>query len=280
MDNLEYLSKCCMYDMLDEVDRICKKNNLNYFLTGGTLIGAIRHKGYIPWDDDIDIGMLREDYDKFIKICESELDKNYMLISSFNNNKVPNLYIKMKIIGTTYLEESVIESISDSNEIFIDIFPYDNIANSFFLGKVHMKRIELYRRMLGYKCNLKYIETSGVVKKVGNKILKMMSSFYSRDKLIRKIDKLMRKYNKKNTNFIINSVGAYSYEKERVPRNYFKEFTSVPFEKKEFKAMKSYNEYLKNVYGDYMKLPPEEQRTSRHRIKKISIGNYKIKNYL
>ena len=91
--------------MLNEFDRICKKNELNYFFTGGTLLGAVRHKGFIPWDDDIDVGMLRKDFNKFIKCCKKDLGDDYILESYHTSNKSWRLYMKIRLKDTIFIQE-------------------------------------------------------------------------------------------------------------------------------------------------------------------------------
>ena len=114
--------------ILEKIDEICKKNNINYFLIGGTLLGAVRHKGFIPWDDDIDVGMLREDYEKFINVClkNGALGKDYYLHCNESDNDYFIPFIKVKKNNTTFAEKNI-ENINTHKGIFLDIFPYDNV---------------------------------------------------------------------------------------------------------------------------------------------------------
>ena len=113
-------------EILDEIDRICKKNNIKYFLVGGTLLGAVRHGGFIPWDDDIDLGMLREDYEKFIDICinSDELDKKYFMHSDETDSDYWLPFIKIRKNNTTF-DEKVIKNCDTHKGIYVDIFPMD-----------------------------------------------------------------------------------------------------------------------------------------------------------
>lgn len=139
MDKSE-LVKYAQLDLLIELDRICKKNGINYFLVGGTLIGAIRHNGFIPWDDDIDVGMLRADYEKFEKACEKDLNPEYAKYDWHIDSASPLPFLKLKIKGTHYREYFSKDS-NMNDAIFIDIFPYE--LNT---GKVIIETIE----KLGY----------------------------------------------------------------------------------------------------------------------------------
>ena len=272
----DYLAKCVMYDMLVELDRICTKNKIQYFLVGGTLLGAIRHKGFIPWDDDIDVGMLRDDYEKFVECCKKDLDGEYWLANAETEEDNPNLYYKMKTHGTEYIE-AISRKSNSSKEIFIDIFPYDASPNNCKVAKFHYDLIHFYRRLLSFKCKYDFSHNRNIIKRFLNYCLRIFSVFFSKKFLIKKIHHLMTKYNTHNTNYIVNTSSSYSCEKVRMKKEVFNEYTRVQFESGLFMAMKDYDGYLKKLYGDYMKLPPKSKRTSKHSVSKIEINDYKIK---
>ena len=139
--------KCAQLDMLVELKRICEKNGIAYFLVGGTLIGAIRHCGFIPWDDDIDVGMLREDYERFISLCKTELSDEYALYDWHKDEKSPIPFLKMKIKGTHYREKLSKET-TINDEIFIDIFPYDNAPDSGLNRKIQALKNIIYKKII------------------------------------------------------------------------------------------------------------------------------------
>jgi len=265
--------KQAMLDVLFEVKRICDKYRIDYFLIGGTLIGAIRHNGFIPWDDDIDIGMLRADYQRFIRACKRDLDSRYRLVLWNNEKDNPNIYAKIKIKGTTYIEKRS-QNTKQSKEIFIDIFPFDNSPDNKRKAIKHGRKIAFYRRLLAMKCGVDFSDSTSFVKSVLNHFLKTISFFCSREKLYYKNISLCRLYEKCNTRYVVNACGTYNYMKERNARKMFCEFTEVPFESGMFKTIKRYDEYLAHIYGDYMALPPVSDRTSRHGLIKIDFGEY------
>ena len=139
--NLRKLQIADLYILL-EVKRICNLYNIPYFLIGGTLLGAVRHKGFIPWDDDIDIGMLREDYQKFISICSHELKPTFILQTKENDANYPNPWSKIRLLGTTRLEEGYNYESSSSNiygidiDIFVDL--YYNKCTDYWTGGIYV----------------------------------------------------------------------------------------------------------------------------------------------
>ena len=142
-------------EILDEIVGICDKHNLTYFLIGGTLLGAVRHKGFIPWDDDLDIAMPREDYEKFLKIAKTELDKKYYLhdISIDKNYWQPFIKIRK---NNTLFDEKMIDNIETHKGIFVDVFPFDNLKRDGILLKIKWSILKnLLRFCLYYRGILK-----------------------------------------------------------------------------------------------------------------------------
>ena len=269
------MAKNAQMDLLIELDRICKKHNIRYFLIAGTLIGAIRHDGFIPWDDDIDVGMLREDYDRLRKACDEDLDPAYFLHDWKSDPASPHPFYKLKICGTHYPETLAAQS--DMNDcIYIDIFPYDNAPDSKFLRKLHYLKTYIMRKILLLRCNF---DLSG--ERAGRKIvygtLKFLSRIRSLEGWKKTYTRVQRQYNKNPTEKVVNLGGAYSYDRESVRRVNVE--TTIPhvFEGKIFEIPEGYDAFLRNCYGDYMQLPPEEQRVGKHEIVGIDFGSYRIR---
>ena len=250
------------FEILCEVDKLCRKHNLKYFLTGGTLLGAIRHKGFIPWDDDVDIVMLREDYDKFKKIALKEMDKKYFYQDVDTDKYYGNMFAKIRINNTKYIEDIAVNNKSH-NGIYLDIFPLDYYNNNSLFD---YKKILVYRMLLLIKCNY-IIKANTFFKKISLIILKIMSIFYTRKRIINKINKLIKKNNQK-CDKVIECNTPY-FNKCLFPSKHYEDVVEYKFENKKFYGTKYYDEYLSYLYGDYMKLPPVEKRRS-HGIIEVS----------
>lgn len=251
-------------EILVEFDRICRKHNLKYTLTGGTLLGAIRHNGFIPWDDDIDIDMPRKDYNKFIEIQKKELDdKKYYLDCIETKKDCGMLYAKLKRKNSLYIERSSKREESEQN-IWIDIFPVDSIKSNNWLSKLYSIRVYCLKIIMMYKY--------GYIKTHDNKLLfnsvRFLSVFFNKEKLKNKLKKLVIKYNNTGTNYAALFASVYM-TKQIVNKSIYTDFIEHKFENKTFLISKNYEDYLTTVYGDYMKLPPEEERINHHYVERI-----------
>lgn len=134
-------------EMLLEVDRICKKHNIKYCIIAGTLLGAVRHRGFIPWDDDADVAMLRTEYEKFCKVCEFELDKSRFYFQNHKNTKEYRWgYAKIRRVGTEFIRKGQ-EHLKYPSGIFLDVFPLDNVPDNIYLRKFHNILCTLIRKM-------------------------------------------------------------------------------------------------------------------------------------
>jgi lipopolysaccharide cholinephosphotransferase len=274
--NNEIAIKYAQLDLLLELKRICEKYSIDYFLVGGTLIGAVRHKGFIPWDDDIDVGMLRNQYLKFIKACKEDLNSNYFLHDWNMDKASPLPFLKLKIKGTHY-RETLSRDSQMGDEIYIDIFPYDNASDNLLSQKVQAIKNVVIKKMLLLKCGFT-IDEGGKLKKIYYVPLKLFSHMRSIEGWKKSFDRNAQKYNDRLTKNVISLGGSYSYFKELKSRELLSHYTKLPFEGTEFSVPKEYDRFLKEVYGNYMQLPPIDQRVSRHGIIMMDIGSYKIRS--
>lgn len=256
---------------LMEVDRICKKHNIRYFLGGGTLLGAIRHKGFIPWDDDSDIMMLREDYDKFCEIAQSELPP----FLSFHSNKTDknNFYefAKLRVDNTVFATEFAKSHNAINIGIALDIFCHDKTANSALGQKLHLAMTVFTRALVLNKWN--HRKTSN-----GSRIQTAVTNFCVKIFPIRFSLWLMNHTisffkNKKNAKYLYDGMGRNVYNGS-FPIELLQNEMRVDFEGESMPVPERYDEYLKFLYGDYMELAPLSTRLGCHEIKLCDIGKY------
>ena len=247
------------YEILVELDRICKKNNIEYFLDGGTLLGAVRHQGFIPWDDDLDVGMFRKDYNKFVKIINEELNDKYFFQNCENDIYFGYMFGKLRIKNTKYTEK-ICKKAKASDGIFIDVFPFDNISSNEKESKRNFMKVASLRIMLLLKNNY-IVETNTLIKKMEKIILKVASLFISKKGIIKKINKIVNKYNDVDTGYVTNFSTPY-FNKSRFNKQWLNERTLLNFENGKYMCPKNYDSYLKYIYNDYMTLPPIEKRVS------------------
>lgn len=242
--------------ILDTLDAFCKENNIKYWIDYGTLIGAIRHEGYIPWDDDIDVGMLRDDYNKLLKNFNNQNDR--YKIYSYDNNK-DFLYAYGKLIDTNTILYEPDEN-GNKLSVNIDIFVYDNAPNDEKLCKRILREKELYN-LIQY-CRISYPMHDNFKKNIIHIFLKYFSFFFSKDFFVKRISSNAQKYMNINT----ENIGSFtSYSSVILPKKMVENITKVKFEGKLYNAPQYYDEWLKSFYGNYMELPPIEQRVSHHK---------------
>ncbi|WOO35161.1 LicD family protein [Anaerocolumna sp. AGMB13020] len=240
-------------ELLIEIDRICRLNEIKYNICGGTLIGAVRHKGFIPWDDDIDIRMLRSEYIKFTKACEKNLDSNLFFLQNFSSDlKYRWGYAKILKKDTIYIRTGQ-EHLGIKNGVYIDIFVSDGIPQNNILRKIHNCICYAVRKILWSPVGAKLS---------GNKKLRIwykLLSLIPRSVPICVINLLARLFNEKNC----EEFRALTFPQKRgLKKNWFTELTELEFEGHNFYAPSDYNGWLTQEYGDYMELPPPEKRIS------------------
>ena len=253
-------------NILVKIDEICRSENLSYYLAYGTLIGAIRHKGFIPWDDDIDIMMPRRDYDCLVNyfIKHKEELKPFEIINPQNNAKCP--FTISRISDSSY--KLVVDNEDDYGlGLFVDIYPLDGVGNS----------VEEYTKLKNESCalaSLCFLSSRQKVKKENTKSrLKMLakypafvvSKFVGKDRLMKKLYELADKCDYENSMYIGCIIWASDDGLRGIfPKEWFSESIDVEFEGRYFKAPKEYDKVLSHGYGNYMELPPEKDRIAHH----------------
>lgn len=242
-----------LLDMLIELDRICKKYDIHYFLDSGSALGAIRHGGFIPWDDDLDIGLVRSEYNRFLKVAAKELDSKYALQTRETDPYYHKLHAKIRKLNTYYPEKT--SNPKAYNGIFIDIFPFDQVPDNKYVYKVN-KAFRQYCRSRMRIARFKEFRVSPYKKFLG------WVFDHTTDTLFANLYVWASSlYNNGSNRYLT----CYEYTMCQHKLKLFKPewmYPSVPvkFENHEFLIMNGYHEYLQEMYNDYMQLPPEGKR--------------------
>lgn len=241
-------------ETLIEVDRICKKWNIHYNIIAGTLLGAVRHGGYIPWDDDADVAFLRPDYERFRQACETELDTSRFYFQDHRNTLGYRWgYGKLRRRDTVFLRDHQ-EHMPYEQGVFIDIFPLDGVPDAYSLRCVNNFQCFCVRKILWSEVG-RIADKSSIMRAIYyclSKIpVKWIFSYYQH---------LIEAGNKKRTNMVRILLFPTPNQEYGYYRHWYEESADIEFEKYCFQGIKDYHEYLSFKFGDYMILPPVEQR--------------------
>ncbi len=250
-------------EILDEIVRICENHGLHYYLVGGTLLGAIRHQGFIPWDDDLDIAMPRQDYIKFCELCKTQLDSKYFLHNIVSDEKYWLIFAKIRKKGTVINEEAV-KNIDVEKGIYVDIFPFDDAPKEkkYFRTKI----IKILSNVIYVKRGI-FMNYSKKQKAFANILQPFSIKFLTGVQ-----HKLMMWHSNKNSPYYINYGSNYDTVKQTIPKDKYEPYKLADFEGKQYRIPNDYDYVLKRIYNNYMELPPVEKRVFRHKPEYIDFG--------
>ena len=258
-------------DMLVELDRVCRAHGIQYVITCGTLLGAVRHKGFIPWDDDMDVAMLREEYEKFKKVCH-EMDPAICYFQDHDTDKEYRWgYGKLRRTGTTYIRPGQ-EKLKCRTGVFIDVLPADDIPRSSFGQILNDFYCFCLRKILWAEIG-KDDQSIGSFERTAYRVL----SHIRPEWVFKRVDAMAKRSRNNSPNptrtLLLPSgakeLGMYSDGKNTLrlrygtPKAWIREVEEFEFEGHRFFGTKYYDTYLKSRYGDYMQLPPEEKRVGK-----------------
>ncbi len=252
-------------ELLKQYDTVCKELGLRYSLGGGSLLGAVRHRGFIPWDDDIDVMMPRPDYDRFIAYC-GENSTPFTLITYENTQGYNGLFAKLSDPGTR-IEDSVMKMDYEMG-VNIDVFPLEGLGQSEEEAVRIFRKTELNREILNAYLWKKFFrsKTHSVVYEPIRLAMYMISRVADPKKLLRKVDRINRSHSFEDAGFAGCVCGSYRLQ-EIMKQSTFTEYVELPFEGLSLMAIRDYDAYLTKHYGDYMQLPPEDKRETHHTYK-------------
>lgn len=245
-------------EILEIIDSLCRENNLHYSLYAGTLLGAVRHQGFIPWDDDLDVCMPRDDYEKFLYLWEDKDHPGFILQNKNNTPSFTQSFSKIRKDHTAYLQYEW-EKGRYHTGIFVDIFPVDRCPESFLKQKRFQwqcMKYQLYTREF-------VPPKSSLLIKIVSKAFLILTSPNKRQKYRGVFEhKLMDIYSHNDLPIIF--IESMSTLRLVYPNDLLKDYIDMSFEKKEYQCIARWDEYLKLKYGDYMTLPPKEERIWKH----------------
>ena len=250
-----------LIEILDAFVKFCEENNLRYYLAYGTLLGAIRHKGFIPWDDDIDVVMPRPDYNNFLKISKNGLGGNLIVHS---HNYTDNfIYPFLKVVDNrTLLKEMKMKEGINELGVNIDVFPMDGLPNDEKEINKHYKCMHLYRQF-HIACVSSTNKWKNPLENTMKNIFKKIASYYGYKNVVNRMDRLAQKYDFNNSKKVGVVVWNYGV-REVTQKNEYTNEILVDFEHKKYVAPANYQEILTGLYGEYLKLPLAEKRIPHH----------------
>ena len=256
--------------VMDEVHRVCTENGLKYYLVGGSLLGAMRHGGFIPWDDDLDIGMPREDYEKFLAIAPEQLKKPFAVKHYGTDKTYYRSCAKVENTDTAFVEQGSAALDVGKTGFFVDIFVLDDAKEYSETIAKRKRTINSYSDIMRRK--LEVNRSRGFKQSVKRLIAKLFTT----DSLVKKREKLMQKENGKGYTYYINYTSRYSAKKQTLPKAIYGEGKLAKFEDREYIVPDDPHALLTSLYGNsYMELPPMEKRYG-HRPAYLKFSNGEI----
>lgn len=259
----------CLLDITKEIKRVCNENHIRYFLYRGTLLGAVRHQGFIPWDDDMDIALLREDYERFRQIAPTALGSQFCFQDWHNTPGYAHPFGKVRMRGTRYMEAKCHPL--EENGFYVDVYPLDNVPKS---DKVHerlvRKQLHLYRTLL-MKCHCTpWMEGSRIVwkKRIAYLIYQVVALCFTQSKLVYRYENASMRH----------GMNSWVYEQSGLKRHYifhldhFENPAVYLFSGELFSGPADADSFLQYLYNDYKKLPDKKHRENRHQIIELDFG--------
>lgn len=247
-------------EILKFIKSFCEKNNIRFYMQGGTFLGAIRHKGFIPWDDDADIGIPRKDYERFVELMKTNDDDRYEITTYKDENSDYNYICKV------HSKKIMVKETNYSNDrtygIWVDVFPLDGMPNNRIIRKIHKYRL-LYHRAMWKLSDESNISKSNNRKSFIDKVIIFLGTklkigkIFNKKKEIFKINKLLKKFDYDKSINVVNFMGAYKF-REMFNRRIYDEKSNYEFENIQLPGPKDYDFYLTQMYGDYMTPPKKE----------------------
>lgn len=252
-------------NMYKEIKIILDENNIKYYALGGTFLGAIRHKGFIPWDDDIDIAMLRPDYEKFVDLFSQKSDKSKYFLQNYDSEKEFQPALSRVCIKGTFSDVPAEKHLNICKNVYIDVFPLDNVPDAENDREIQKKDLLKIDRF--FEAKLGRIYNTGIfgIKKYAKRILSFSLKIIPYEVLQKRRLDVMKRFEGIQTECVCSTVSQYGYDRQIMNRKIYGIPTLYKFRDTKLYGPQMYDEYLRHLYGNnYMELPPENKRVKPH----------------
>ena len=253
----------CELEIVRAVVDICRRHGLQLYMMGGTFLGAVRHQGFIPWDDDVDLGLSRTDYETFLQVAPQELPEGYCLRHFETDPDMP--YYPAQVVDPAFEILDTSAQVEKTRCAWIDLFPLDGVPAGKLAFALHKYRLMYLRLMLKYSqfsqvvaVNLKHRPFHERVLIALGKHLHLEARLDTHKRMVL-IDRCLKKYPYEGARYVVNFMGAYKF-REMFPKAIYDETAEYPFEDMTLPAPKDYDAVLTQMYGDYMTPPPAEEQ--------------------
>ena len=288
MDHTLRELQLCELELVKAVLSICETHHLTVFMMGGTFLGAVRHQGFIPWDDDVDLGMSRSDYETFLQVAPQELPQGYVLRHFAADPDMP--YYPAQVVDPSFEILDTSAQISKTRSAWIDLFPLDGMPKSKVGCFFHKYRLLYLRMMLKFSQFSQVVAVNLAHRPLHERILIAagkhlhLESRLNTQKRMALIDKSLKKYPYEGARQVVNFMGAYKF-REMFPKSIYDSLAEYPFETLSLSAPADYDTVLRQMYGDYMTPPPKDEQ-NKHRYRKghamkrvITYGTFDLLHY-
>lgn len=259
-------------ELVAEFRRVCEKHSLKFFALYGTLLGAVRHQGFIPWDDDVDLGMLRADYEKLLDVVKLDLSEKYFFQTFASDEHYASPLGKLRKNKTVFHERT--SGLGGQHRgIFIDVFPLDTKPTKKWQQVLQQRSTYVLKRLLMIKGGYEIGAGGGGVRRTTRLLAGAMSKLLPRPLLVGLLNHQMSRRNGCPAVKYISVSGPYSYDRETLDARWVNELVELPFEHTTIPAFRDAHSYLTRIYGDYMILPPKSDRIGHHDLVKLDFGS-------